>query len=107
MVFPLVILKSSIEINIRRLWRMRRTIFGFGAAQVMMVAVMLFPLLFGATQWSIMGCVMVSLMLAMSSTTADMQILVERNQMNTDMGRQAFSILLFFAFNPCFFSKKS
>lgn len=85
----------GLEINIRRLWRMRRTIFGFGAAQVMMVAVILFPLLFGVTQWSIMGCIMVSLMLAMSSTSADMQILTERNQMNTDMGRQTFSILLF------------
>ncbi|MBQ2017061.1 MAG: cation:proton antiporter, partial [Alphaproteobacteria bacterium] len=85
----------GLEINIRRLWRMRRTIFGFGAAQVMMVAVILFPLLFGVTQWSVMGCIMVSLMLAMSSTSADLQILTERNQMNTDMGRQAFSILLF------------
>ena len=85
----------GLEINIRRLWRMRRTIFGFGAAQVMMVAVMLFPLLFGVTQWSIMGCIMVSLMLAMSSTSADMQVLNERNQFNTDMGRQTFSILLF------------
>lgn len=85
----------GLEINIRRLWRMRRTIFGFGAAQVMMVAVMMFPLLFGMTSWSIMGCVMVALMLAMSSTTADMQVLTERNQLNTDMGRQTFSILLF------------
>ncbi len=85
----------GLEINIRRLWRMRRTIFGFGAAQVMMVAVMFFPLLFGVTQWSIMGCIMVSLMLAMSSTSADMQVLNERNQFNTDMGRQTFSILLF------------
>ena len=43
----------GLEINMRRLWRMRRTIFGFGAAQVLMVAVMLFPLLFGLTSWTI------------------------------------------------------
>ena len=85
----------GLEINIRRLWRMRRTIFGFGAAQVMMVAVMLFPLLVGLTQWTIMGCIMISLMLAMSSTSADLQLLTDRNQLNTDMGRQTFSILLF------------
>ena len=83
------------EINIQRLWRLRRTIFGFGAAQVLMVAVMLFPLLFGITSWTIMGCIMVSLMLAMSSTSADLQLLTDRNQLNTNMGRQAFSILLF------------
>ena len=42
-----------------------------------------------------MGCIMVSLMLAMSSTSADLQLLTDRNQLNTNMGRQAFSILLF------------
>ena len=82
-------------INIRRLWSLRRTIFGFGAAQVMMVAMMLFPLLFGITVWSVMGCVMVSLMLAMSSTASSMDLLASRNQLNTNMGRQTFSILLF------------
>lgn len=85
----------GLEINIRRLWRMKHTIFGFGAAQVLMVAVMFFPLLFGLTQWTVMGCIMVSLMLAMSSTSADMQLLADRNQLNTNMGRQVFSILLF------------
>ncbi len=85
----------GLEINMRRLWRMRRTIFGFGATQVLMVAVMLFPLLFGFTTWTIMGCIMVSLMLAMSSTSADLQLLTDRNQLNTEMGRQTFSILLF------------
>lgn len=85
----------GLEINMRRLWRMRRTIFGFGAAQVLMVAVMLFPLLFGFTSWTIMGCIMVALMLAMSSTSADLQLLTDRNQLNSEMGRQTFSILLF------------
>ena len=85
----------GLEINMRRLWRMRRTIFGFGATQVLMVAVMLFPVLFGVTAWTIMGCVMVAMMLAMSSTSVDLQLLTERNQLNTDMGRQTFSILLF------------
>lgn len=85
----------GLEINMKRLWNMRRTIFGFGAAQVLMVAVMLFPILFGITSWSIMGCIMVSLLLAMSSTSEDMQLLIDRNQLNTNMGRQTFSILLF------------
>lgn len=85
----------GLELNIKRLWNLRRTIFGFGAAQVLMVAVMLFPLLFGVTQWSMMGCIMVALMLAMSSTSADLQLLTDRHQLNTDIGRQSFSILLF------------
>ena len=85
----------GLEINIRRLWNMRRTRFGFGLAQVMMVAIMLFPLLFGITTWTMMGCIMVALMLAMSSTSSALDLLTDRNQLNTTMGRQTFSILLF------------
>lgn len=85
----------GLEINMRRLWQMRRTIFGFGAAQVLMVAIMLFPILVGITPWSIMGVITVSLLFAMSSTSEDIQLLTDRNQLNTTMGNQTFSILLF------------
>ena len=85
----------GLEINIRRLWRMRRATFSFGATQVLMVAVMMFPILFYATQWTMLGCVMIALLLAMSSTSVGMQLMVDRNQLNTDTGRQVFSILLF------------
>ena len=85
----------GLEINMRRLWDMRRTIFGFGAAQVLMVAFMMFPILTGLTTWSMLGCIMVALLFAMSSTSEDIQLLTDRNQLNTNMGRQTFSILLF------------
>lgn len=85
----------GLELNIKRLWSLRKNIFGFGAAQVIMVAVILFPILFGITTWTVIGTVMVSLMLAMSSTSSDMQILADRNELQTNMGRQTFSILLF------------
>ena len=85
----------GLEINMARLWNMRRTIFGLGLAQVMMVAVMLFPILFTVTSWTMMGCIMVALLLAMSSTSEDLTLLAERNQLNTKPGRQVFSILLF------------
>ena len=85
----------GLEINMKRLWQMRRTIFGFGAAQVLMVAVMLFPVLVGITPWSMLGAITVSLLLAMSSTSEDLQLLTDRNQLSTEMGHQAFSILLF------------
>jgi Kef-type K+ transport system membrane component KefB/voltage-gated potassium channel Kch len=85
----------GIEINMKRLWQMKHNIFGFGAAQVLMVAAMLFPILFGLTSWSIMGTVMVALILAMSSTASDLQILADRNELQTNLGRQSFSILLF------------
>ena len=85
----------GLQINMQRLWQLRKTIFGLGAFQVLMVAVMLFPLLVGITSWSLIGTVMISLILAMSSTSEDLQILIDRKQLQTNMGRQTFSILLF------------
>ena len=85
----------GLQINMKRLWQLRRTIFGLGASQVLMVAVMLFPILAGFTHWTLIGTIMISLILAMSSTSEDLQILIDRNQLQTNMGRQTFSILLF------------
>ena len=85
----------GLQINMHRLWQLRRTIFGLGASQVLMVAVMLFPILVGVTHWTLIGTIMISLILAMSSTSEDLQILIDRNQLQTNMGRQTFSILLF------------
>lgn len=85
----------GLQINMKRLWQFRRTIFGLGASQVLMVAIMLFPILVGITEWSLMGTIMISLILAMSSTSEDLQILVDKNQLQTNLGRQTFSILLF------------
>ena len=85
----------GLQINMKRLWQLRRTIFGLGASQVLMVAVMLFPILVGVTTWTLIGTIMIALILAMSSTSEDLQILIEKNQLQTQMGRQTFSILLF------------
>ncbi|MCL1785631.1 MAG: cation:proton antiporter [Alphaproteobacteria bacterium] len=85
----------GLELNTRRLWQMRDTIFGFGAAQVLAVAVMLFPLLFGITPWGILPVIMVCLLLSMSSSSSDLDLLAERNELQTTLGRQSFSILLF------------
>lgn len=85
----------GLQINMKRLWQLKQTIFGLGASQVLMVAVMLFPILAGITEWTLIGTIMISLILAMSSTSEDLQILMDRNQLQTNMGRQTFSILLF------------
>ena len=85
----------GLQINMKRLWQLRRTIFGLGASQVLMVAIMLFPILVSVTHWTLIGTIMISLILAMSSTSEDLQILMDRNQLQTNMGHQTFSILLF------------
>ena len=80
----------GLQINMKRLWQLRRSIFGLGASQVLMVAVMLFPILVGITSWSLIGTVMIALILAMSSTSEDLQILIEKNQ-----SLNLFSFLVF------------
>ncbi|MFQ6739302.1 MAG: cation:proton antiporter, partial [Alphaproteobacteria bacterium] len=85
----------GLEISMSRLWSMRRTLISFGGAQVLMVAIMLFPILFNITSWGVIGALMIALMLAMSSTAQDLPTLTRRNQLNTHVGRQSFSILLF------------
>jgi Kef-type K+ transport system membrane component KefB len=85
----------GLELNIKRLWSMRKNIFGFGAIQVLVVACFLFPLISGFTDWTTMGTIMVCLMLAMSSTSTDLQTLADRNELQSGLGRQTFSIILF------------
>ncbi len=85
----------GLQINMKRLWQLRKTIFGLGASQVLMVAIMLFPFLVGVTDWTLISTVMIALVLAMSSTSEDLQILIDKNQLQTSMGHQTFSILLF------------
>lgn len=85
----------GLQINMKRLWQLRKTIFGLGASQVLMVAIMLFPFLVVVTDWTLISTVMIALVLAMSSTSEDLQILIDKNQLQTSMGHQTFSILLF------------
>ncbi|MBQ7245154.1 MAG: cation:proton antiporter [Alphaproteobacteria bacterium] len=85
----------GLGVSFSRLWSMRNTIFGFGASQVLLVAVVLFPFLFEFSGWTVMGAIMVALLLAMSSTSEDLQLLADRNQLNSRVGRQIFSVLLF------------
>jgi Kef-type K+ transport system membrane component KefB/voltage-gated potassium channel Kch len=85
----------GLELNTKRLWTMRKTIFGLGAAQVLVVVALLFPLIFGFAPWPMMGAFAVALMLTMSSTGMDLQLLADRNELQSKLGRQAFSIILF------------
>ncbi len=85
----------GLELNFKRLWQMKKNIFGLGFSQVMMVVAVLFPVLFGLTSWTFMGMIMVALLLSMSSTSTDLQILAETNELHSPVGRQAFSVLLF------------
>lgn len=84
----------GLELKPSRLWAMRNQVFGFGALQVLATTVILAlggrALGVGWTESIIAGVV-----LSLSSTALSLQVLSERNQLNTNFGRTAFAVLLF------------
>ena len=83
----------GLELKPSRLWVLRRMVFGLGAAQVALTAVLLAALawLAGITPLS---ATIIGLILALSSTAFVLQMLAEKRQLTTSHGRAAFSILL-------------
>ena len=84
----------GLELKPSRLWVMRQSIFGYGGAQVLLSTFALFPLAYIQTQM-ISTSLMIAVCLSLSSTAFALQILAEKNQLNTQHGRHSFSILLF------------
>ena len=90
----LMLFLVGLELEPKRLWSLRRPIFGWGAAQVLGCAVLLFAVghLAGA-DWRI--ALVAALGLALSSTAIALQVFGERNLLPTASGQAGFSILLF------------
>ena len=90
----LLLFLIGLELEPKRLWAMRRPIFGGGGAQVLLVAAALtaVALLFGV-HWKI--ALIASLGLSLSSTAIALATLDERNLMATPAGTAGFAILLF------------
>src|SRR6195952_1652819 len=90
----LLLFLIGLELEPKRLWAMRRPIFGGGGAQVLLVAAALtaVAMLFGVS-WKI--ALIASLGLSLSSTAIALASLGERNLMATPAGTAGFAILLF------------
>ncbi|MGE4242919.1 glutathione-regulated potassium-efflux system protein KefC [Ramlibacter sp.] len=90
----LMLFLVGLELEPRRLWSLRRPIFGWGSAQVLGCAALLFAgALAAGVPWRI-GLV-AALGLALSSTAIALQVMGERNLLLTSSGQAGFSILLF------------
>lgn len=85
----------GLELSPRRLWLMRKSVFGAGAAQVALTAVVIAALAIVAFGQSTATAVIMGLGLALSSTALGLQSLAENRQLKTAHGRLAFAILLF------------
>src|SRR6476620_4944099 len=90
----LLLFLIGLELEPKRLWAMRRPIFGGGGAQVLLVAAALAgtALLFGI-DWKV--ALIAALGLSLASTAIALATLEERNLMATPAGAAGFSILLF------------
>ena len=85
----------GLELRPQRLWEMRKSIFVMGSLQVMLCGVLLACIVFFALQQQIAASVVIGFALALSSTAFVLQLLSEKQQLNTTFGQQSFSILLF------------
>ena len=90
----LLLFVIGLELQPRRLWTMRRAVFGLGGGQFALTASALagLALVFGLP---LETAVVAGLALSLSSTAVALQVLAERNELTTRHGRLSFSILLF------------
>jgi glutathione-regulated potassium-efflux system ancillary protein KefC len=90
----LMLFLVGLELEPKRLWSLRRSIFGWGSSQVLGCAVVLAAVAMACgVEWRL--AVVAALGLALSSTAIALQVLGERNILPTRSGQAAFSILLF------------
>lgn len=90
----LMLFLVGLELEPKRLWSLRRPIFGWGSAQVLACAAVLFLAGWAAgASWRV--ALVAALGLALSSTAIALQVLGERNLLPTASGQAGFSILLF------------
>lgn len=85
----------GLELRPQRLWQMRHSIFVMGSLQTGISGLLLAVICFFALQQGIAASIVIGFALALSSTAFVLQLLTEKQQLNTGFGQQSFSILLF------------
>jgi monovalent cation:proton antiporter-2 (CPA2) family protein len=90
----LLLFLIGLELEPRRLWTLRNSVFGLGGAQVAATGAVIGSLALAAGfAWQ--AALIIGLGCAMSSTALVMTSLSERGQLLTRYGRESFAILLF------------
>lgn len=89
----LLLFLIGLEIQPRKLWSMRRHLFGLGLFQILLSSVLFFFIAM-ACGLEIISASVIGFALSLSSTAFALQTLTERNQFSSEFGRASFSILL-------------
>jgi len=89
----LLLFVIGLEMQPKKLWSMRKEVFGLGSMQILISGffIFLYSSLY-ATSWQV--AILVGLTFALSSTAFVMQILQEKGEIYSPMGKSSFSILL-------------
>lgn len=90
----LLLFLIGLELEPRRLWTLRNSVFGLGGAQVAATGLVIGSIAMAAG-FSWQAALIIGLGCAMSSTALVMTSLSERGQLLTRYGRESFAILLF------------
>ena len=90
----LLLFLIGLELRPKRLWSMRKTIFGVGGLQVGLSAAAL-TLVGYVLGLPLLTALFLGFVLALSSTAFALQVLEENDELTTRHGRTAFSVLLF------------
>jgi len=85
----------GLELSPRRLWVMRKSVFGVGLAQVLVTGSVIGVLALFVFGQPLNSAIVLGLGLALSSTAFGLQSLAERKELTSPHGRLAFAILLF------------
>jgi glutathione-regulated potassium-efflux system ancillary protein KefC len=90
----LMLFVIGLELDPKRLWGMRRDVFGGGALQFAACGAPIAAVLLAfGLPWQ--SAIVAGLALALSSTAIAVQTMTERNLLNTPLGRTSFAVLLF------------
>lgn len=91
----LMLFMIGLELDLQRLWNMRRAVFGGGMLQFGITAVVLAAALLPFGDISTPAAIVAGLAMALSSTAIAVQTMAEKHLTKTPVGQTAFSILLF------------
>lgn len=84
----------GLELEPRKFWAMRKRIVGLGLSQVTLTIALLF-VAFTLAGWRINQAIAVAMCFALSSTAIVLQMLQEKNLIQTSAGQASFATLLF------------
>ena len=85
----------GLELSPKRLWLMRRDIFGLGPAQVILCGLAMFAVVLALMGFTWQAALVIGLPLALSSTAQVLPLLQSGGRLGTLYGQKTFSILLF------------